>query len=117
MALFPIFVGEAASRLYLLVNRLEEDFLYYESLPAGLRSNDMGLDRGLLGQEKVVGFERYGPKLMLVQENRDYRADSRDADERRAVAGSFARSILASFPARQQNGAKYSTGRISGAFT
>jgi hypothetical protein len=104
---FPLLVDEAAGKLYLLVNRLDEDFLYYESLPAGLGSNDTGLDRGLLGQEKVVRFERYGPKLLLVQDNLDYRAVSRDAEERRAVADSFARSVLASFPIEAAEGRQF----------
>ena len=65
--------------------------------PAGLGSNDTGLDRGLLGQERVVHFERAGSKVMMVQENLAYRALSLDAAERQAVADSFARSILYGF--------------------
>lgn len=94
---FPLYYDAKAGKLYLLIDKFNTDFLYYESLPAGLGSNDTGLDRGLLGQEKVVHFERVGPKVMMVQENLDYRALSPDAAERQAVADSFARSILYGF--------------------
>ena len=42
-------------------------------------------------------FERSGPKVLLVQENLDYRAVSEDQAERRAVHDSFAESVLAGF--------------------
>ena len=94
---FPLYYDVKAGKLFLLVDKLNTDFLYYESLPSGLGSNDTGLDRGLLGQERVVHFERVGPKVMLVQENLDYRALSNDPNERQAVADSFARSVLFGF--------------------
>ncbi len=94
---FPLFHEGKTGKLFLLVDKLNQDFLYYESLPAGLGSNDTGLDRGLLGQERVVRFERVGPKVMLVEDNLSYRANSEDAAERQAVADSFARSVIFGF--------------------
>ncbi len=94
---FPIYHEAKTGKLFLLIDKFNTEFLYYESLPAGLGSNDTGLDRGLLGQEKVVHFERVGPKVLLVQENLDYRATSSDPAERQSVADSFARSIIAGF--------------------
>jgi hypothetical protein len=94
---FPLFWDSKGGRLMLLVDKWDEDFLYYESLPAGLGSNDIGLDRGLLGREKVVHFERSGPKILLVQKNLDYRANSADPAERKAVEDSFARSVIWGF--------------------
>jgi hypothetical protein len=101
---FPLYYEAKTGKLFLAVDKLNTDFLYYESLPAGLGSNDSGLDRGLLGQEKLVFFERVGPKLLLVQRNLDYRAVSDDAAERRTVEDSFARSILYSFPIEAETG-------------
>ncbi len=94
---FALYADPKTGKLFLLVDKFDTEFIYYESLPSGLGSNDTGLDRGLLGQEKVVHFERSGPKVMLVQENLDYRALSTDPAERNAVADSFARSIIAGF--------------------
>ncbi|MFN8811566.1 MAG: zinc-dependent metalloprotease [Acidobacteriota bacterium] len=103
---FPLYHDARAGKLYLLVDKFDTEFLYYESLPAGLGSNDTGLDRGLLGREKVVHFERVGPKVLLVQENLDYRAVSDDAAERKAVADSFARSVLYGFTVEAEEGGK-----------
>jgi hypothetical protein len=103
---FPLYWDAKGGKLYLLVDKFDTEFLYYESLPAGLGSNDTGLDRGLLGQEKVVHFERSGPKVMLVQENLDYRANSNDAAERQAVADSFARSVIWGFTIEAEDDGK-----------
>jgi hypothetical protein len=63
-------------------------------LPAGLGSNDIGLDRGLLGDEKVVFFQKIGRKILLTQPNYKYRALTNDANEKRAVQQSFASSTI-----------------------
>ena len=75
-------------------SRLGKDFLYVSWLVTGLGSNPVGLDRGQVGGEKVVRFERVGPKLLLIERNLRYRARSQDAAERRAVEESFASSVL-----------------------
>ena len=81
-----------------------KEFLYQSSLPAGVGSNDIGLDRGQLGATRIVRFERSGPKVLLVQENLDYRAVTSDADERRAVRDSFAESVLWGFKVEAEDG-------------
>ena len=93
----PVYWDAKTGKVWMTIDRLEQDLLYYESLPAGLGSNDTGLDRGLLGQEKVVQFVRSGPKVLLQQKNLDYRADTVDRAERRAVEESFATSVLWGF--------------------
>lgn len=103
---FPLYYDGKTGKLFLLVDKFDVDFLFYESLPAGLGSNDTGLDRGLLGQQKVVHFERAGGKVMLVQESQEYRAVSTDPLERKAVADSFARSTLAGFAIEAEEGGK-----------
>ena len=74
-----------------------EEFLYVNSLSAGIGSNDIGLDRGQLGDERVVKFIKTGNKLMLLQPNLDYRAVSDNELERRSVEEAFAKSILWGF--------------------
>jgi hypothetical protein len=89
---------EASSgKLRLEIDKWDEEFLYINSLPAGVGSNDIGLDRGQLGSTRIVKFERVGPKVMLVQPNYDYRAITNDPAERKAVEDAFARSILWGF--------------------
>ena len=92
-----LYWDEAAGRLLIRVENLDAPFLYQSSLPRGVGSNDLGLDRGQLGTAKLVSFERSGPKVLLVEHNLEYRARSDDAYERQAVTESFARSVIWGF--------------------
>ncbi|SFU57646.1 zinc-dependent metalloprotease [Pseudoduganella namucuonensis] len=84
----------AKGRVLLSVAALDQPFLLLSSLPYALGSNDIGLDRGQAGDVKMVRFQRHGDRLFLVQDNTRYVANSRDADERAAVAESFASAVL-----------------------
>ncbi|MDP1842275.1 MAG: zinc-dependent metalloprotease [Sediminibacterium sp.] len=94
---FPFWWDASSGKIWMLVNKLDQEFLYVNSLPAGLGSNDIGLDRGQIGDSRVVRFTKVGKKLMLVQPNYDYRALSADKNEQRAVKESFAQSTIAGF--------------------
>ena len=54
-------------------------FLYVNSLAAGVGSNDIGLDRGQLGGERVVSFYKSGKKILLIEDNLKYRGNDRAA--------------------------------------
>lgn len=95
----PMYWDPAAGRLWLEVPRLDEEMIYVVSLPAGLGSNDIGLDRGQLGGTRVVKFQRVGPRILMVQPNYRYRAERGDAAEKLAVEQSFAQSIIWGFTA------------------
>ncbi|HKQ58632.1 MAG TPA: zinc-dependent metalloprotease, partial [Candidatus Eisenbacteria bacterium] len=69
-------------------------FLYIEGILTGLGSNPVGLDRGQLGDTRVVEFRRVGARVLLEQPNLRYRARSSDSSEVRAVRESFATSVL-----------------------
>jgi Met-zincin/Domain of unknown function (DUF5117) len=86
-----------AGKMWLEIDDWGTEFLYLESLPAGIGSNDIGLDRGQLGRTRVVRWERSGPKVLLVESNYEYRAVSDNPDEQRAVRESFAESVLWGF--------------------
>src|SRR4029077_14062274 len=101
---FNIYWDAKAGKLWLEIDKWGTEFLYQSSLPAGIGSNDIGLDRGQLGGTHLVRFERSGPKVLLVQSNLEFRAVSNDADERRAVRDSFAESALWGFAAAAEEG-------------
>ncbi len=102
----PMYWDAGAGKLWLEVSRLGQEILYISSLPAGVGSNDIGLDRGQLGGERIVRFERVGPKVLLVQPNYAYRAVTDNPDEQRAVEQSFAKSVLWGFKVEaESNGA------------
>ena len=104
---FNFYWDENAGKIWLEVSRLDSEILYVTSLPAGLGSNDVGLDRGLLGGGKVVKFSKVGRKILLVQPNYDYRAITNDAAEKRAVEQSFAQSTLWGFTEEAETGDHY----------
>ncbi len=84
-------------RIYLEIPHPGRELLYVDSLPYGAGSTDLGLDRGQLSESRIVRFERFGSKLMLIQVNDRFRASSADSDERLAVRQSFPESVLAGF--------------------
>ena len=88
---------ERAGRMLVRVEEFDTPILYQSSLPRGVGSNDLGLDRGQLGATRVVRFVRSGPKVLLVEDNLRYRAASNNLNERRAVEESFAKSIVWGF--------------------
>lgn len=94
---FPLYWDAGEGKIWLEIPRFDEDFLYVVSLPAGLGSNDVGLDRGQLGGERVVYFERVGPKVLLVEPNLRYQAVTDNAAERQSVADAFAPSVVWGF--------------------
>jgi hypothetical protein len=94
---FNLYWDSKQGKLWLEVDKWDTEFLYQSGLSAGVGSNDIGLDRGQLGATRIVRFERYGPKILLIQENLDYRAVSEDAAEKRAVHDSFAESVIGGF--------------------
>ena len=103
--LFPMFWDAKSGRLYLEVSKFDQDFLFLSSLPHGLGQNDVGLDRGKLGQAVIVHFTRVGPKVLLVQPNLEYRSSSPNPAERMAVTQSFAESVPAGFKVEaEENG-------------
>ncbi len=83
--------------MWLEIDKFDSEFLYIDSMPAGMGSNDLGLDRGQLGGSRIVKFIRSGPKIMMLEPNYRYRADNGDPEERRVVEESFAQSILWGF--------------------
>ena len=95
---FNYWIDNVQGKIYIAIDKLNSPFLYVNSLPAGLGSNDIGLDRGQIGDSRIVSFNRVGKKILMAQPNFDFRAISNDPREQKAVNESFAQSILFSFP-------------------
>mgnify|MGYP001148386103 CR=1 FL=1 len=95
---FDFYYFEDSDQIFLEVEKLGEEFLYVNALSQGLGSNDIGLDRGQLGATQVVFFQKAGNKLMLIQPNLDFRANTDNAAEKKSVREAFAKSVLFGFP-------------------
>jgi hypothetical protein len=95
----PLYWDAGTGRLWLEVPaaRVGQELLYITGAPTGLGSNDIGLDRGQISRDRIVRFERYGNKLLMVQPNHEFRASDPDPYARKAVTESFAQSTLWGF--------------------
>lgn len=102
--LIDFYLDEEKGKIYLEVEDLNKEFLYVSSLTAGVGSNDLGLDRGQLGETRIVEFRRTGNKVFLVQKNYDYRAYSDNPAEVKSIKDAFAESILWGFEIAQKEG-------------
>ncbi len=100
----PFYYDAKKGKIWLEISQLDTEMLYYPTLAQGVGSNDIGLDRGRLGSEHIVKFQRSGPKILMVQPNYAYRALSDDPLERQAVAESFAQSVLWGFEVAAESG-------------
>lgn len=101
---FPMYWDAKNGKVLIEIDRFGTEFLYVNSMPAAVGSNDIGLDRGQIGGSKIVKFERSGPKVLLVQPNYEYRAITNDAHERASVEQSFAQSVLFGFTVEAEDG-------------
>jgi len=95
---------EQQGRLLFGIDEFDAPLLYQSSMPRGVGSNDLGLDRGQLGATRIVRFVRSGSKVLLIADNLDYRANSDDADERQVITESFARSVIWGFEVASESG-------------
>ena len=103
---FEFFYDAKQDKIYLSIDKFDTEFLYINSLAAGIGSNDIGLDRGQLGDERIVKFERRGPKVLMLEPNYRYRAVSNNPAEKRAVEEAFAQSVLWGFKVEAEDGGK-----------
>ncbi len=76
---------------------LPVEYLYVPALQSGVGSNDLGLDRGQLQRTRLVRFERFGNKVLMIEPNLEFRANTANVAEQRAVTQAFAQSVIAGF--------------------
>ena len=94
---FNFYYDSNNDHIYLEVENLEKEFLYVNSLSEGIGSNDIGLDRGQLGGRRVVYFKKAGNRLLLIEPNQKYRANSKNYLEKKSIEQAFAKSVIWSF--------------------
>lgn len=90
---FDFWWDDTNGKIWLKIDKFDEEFLYVYGLAAGMGSNDIGLDRGQLGSTQIVKFNRVGPRILMVQPNYNFRATSENWLERKSVEEAFAQSV------------------------
>jgi hypothetical protein len=101
---FDFWWDDSEGKIWLEIDKLGQEVLYVNALAAGMGSNDIGLDRGQLGNTRIVIFDRVGPKVLMRQPNYDYRASTDNYLERKSVDEAFAESILWGFTVAAEQG-------------
>ncbi|SFR45900.1 protein of unknown function [Robiginitalea myxolifaciens] len=104
---FNMYWDEDSGKLFLEIDKLNQEFLYVYALSSGIGSNDIGLDRGQLGGEQVVVFKKIGNKILMIQPNLDYRALTDNELEKKSVEQAFAKSVRFGFPIVESDGASH----------
>ena len=104
---FDFYYDIKTDKIYLEVENLNSDFLYISSLATGIGSNDIGLDRGQLGSERLVSFQKSGNKLLLIQPNLSFRAITKNKAEENSIKEAFAKSVIYGFKILETNDNKY----------
>ena len=89
--------SDDSGKIILEIDKLDDEFLYINSLSRGVGNNDLGLDRGQLGNSRIVYFTKRGNKILLIQPNLRYISNSSNELENKAVEEAFARSVLFGF--------------------
>jgi hypothetical protein len=91
---FNFYYDEKSSRILLEIDKLNQEFLYVNTLPAG--GGGAG-DRGNIGGYRIAKFIRIENKIMLTLPNYDYRAISKNPYETKLVEESFPNSVIWGF--------------------
>ena len=101
------YYDDKTDKIFLQIDALDADFLYAHSLSEGIGSNDIGLDRGQLGDGVVAHFKKAGNKILLIQPNQNFRAITDNIEEIKSVKEAFAKSVLHGFIIKEEKNGMY----------
>jgi len=91
---YNFYYDEKTGKIYLEIDRWDQEFLYFSSLPEGVGNG--GPERGQ-ASAVIAKFIKAGPKVFLLQPNYSARSVHGNADEKQDVADGFSQSILFGF--------------------
>lgn len=101
---FTFYTDEKSGKVLLEVDKLDKEFLYFNSLSSGIGNG--GPERGQ-ASSAIAKFIKLGSKLLLVEPVNTYRAITTNADELKAVENNFAKSVIFGFIPVAVEGDKY----------
>ncbi len=90
---FDLYWDNANGSLFWEISELDTEFLYQISMGSGLGSNPVGIDRGQLRGTHVLAAKRIGPRILLMEPNYGFVAQSENLSEAQAVRDAFAPSV------------------------
>ncbi len=85
---------------------LERPFLYFTGFDSGMGSPTMFADRGSVSGKYLCRFVRTGPRVLVMADNTQFRAEAGGPELKKSVSMSFPASVIAALPVEaEQNGA------------
>ena len=103
---FNLYWDNASGSLFWEISELDTEFLYQISMGSGLGSNPVGIDRGQLRGTHVLAAKRIGPRILLMEPNYGFVAQSENLSEAQAVRDAFAPSVHWGFEMVAETGAR-----------
>ncbi|MBM4183216.1 MAG: DUF5117 domain-containing protein [Gemmatimonadetes bacterium] len=91
--LFDLYWEERTGSLFWEISEPDREFLYQISMASGLGSNPVGIDRGQLNGTSVLSVLRAGPRVLLLEPNYRFVANTDNPTEASAVRDAFAPSV------------------------
>lgn len=91
--LFNLYWQESTGSLFWEITEMDREFLYQVSMGSGLGSNPVGIDRGQIRGTNVLKPTRVGPRVLLMEPNYRFVANSDNPTEVAAVRDAFAPSV------------------------
>lgn len=101
---FDLYWDAGTGSLFWEIDRLDTEFLYQISMGSGLGSNPVGIDRGQLRGTHVLEAKRVGPRVLLMEPNYEFVAQSDNPTEVQAVRDAFAPSVHWGFDVAAETG-------------
>jgi hypothetical protein len=77
---------------------LSREFLYFNALGSGIGSTEMFADRSSFADAALCRFRRVGMRVLVIQENTNFRAVNGSPELKHSIEYSFPTSVLASLP-------------------
>lgn len=100
----PLYQDPKTADVYLEVPPGRQRFLHFLSVAEGLGSNPLGFDRGALWASGILRCQRVGRRMLLIEENSRFRADTGNTALERSVHESFPESVQAALPIVAESG-------------
>ncbi len=97
---FPYYFDEKKGSILfeLSPSALNREFLYFTGMGTGVGSIQVFADRSSFGSSALCRLRRVGMRVLVIQENTSFRAESGNAELKQSVASSFPTSVLAVLP-------------------
>jgi hypothetical protein len=105
--LFDLYWDEDTGSIFWEITGLETEFLYQVSMGTGLGSNPVGIDRGQVRGTLVLRPVRVGPRILLMEPNYRFVANSDNPTEVAAVRDAFAPSVHWGFDIAARTGDRF----------